>query len=185
MYSTSDFRRGMRVMYQGEPYEITEFQHHKPGKGAAIVRTKLKNLITGLTVDPTFRSGDKLDRPDLDQKEVQFLYLSEGTFHFMDPSSYEQYEVDAKTVGENKRFLTDGMDLELLFFEGRVISMALPNHTILEIAECDPAVRGDTVSGATKSATMSTGFTCQVPLFLNQGEKVRIDTRTGDYIERA
>jgi len=172
-------------MYQNEPYEMTEFQHHKPGKGAAIVRTKLRNLITGLSVAPTFRSGDKVDKPDLEEKDVQFLYETEGVFHFMDPQSYEQYEVALDVIGEAKNFLVDGMMLELLFYEGRAISLELPNNIVLEITECDPAVKGDTVSGATKFATVSTGYRCQVPLFLNSGEKVKIDTRTGEYMERA
>lgn len=185
MYTTSDFRRGMRIIFQDEPYEITDFQHHKPGKGAAIVRTKLRNLITGLTTDPTFRSGDKVARPDLDEKDVQFLYETEGVYHFMDPQSYDQFEVDKKTVGSNANFLVDGMDLSLLFYQGRVISMDLPNNVVLEVADCDPAVRGDTVSGATKLAKLQTGLECQVPLFLNSGEKIRVDTRTGEYMERA
>ena len=185
MYSTSDFRRGMRIMYQNEPYEMVEFEHHKPGKGAAIVRTRLKNLITGLTTDPTFRSGDKVERPDLNEREVQFLYASEGIYHFMDPSSCDQFEVPAKVLGDATKFLIDGMPVSLLFYSGRPISIDIPNHVVLQIVECDPAVRGDTVSGATKPAKMQTGYSCHVPLFVNEGDKVKVDTRTGQYIERA
>lgn len=185
MYSTSDFRRGLKVLFQGEPFEITDFQHHKPGKGAAIVRTKLRNLISGLTIDPTFRSGDKLERPDLEEKDVQFLYHGDGIFHFMDPQSYEQFEVPNDVLGEATNFLVEDMTLSLLFFQGRPISVELPNHIVLPIVECDPAVRGDTVSGATKPAKLSTGYSCQVPLFINEGEKIRVDTRTGAYVERA
>lgn len=185
MYTTSDFKKGLAIMYQGQPYLITDCQHHKPGKGAAVVRTKLRNLITGISVDPTFRSGEKVEKPDLEERAAQFLYGSEGKYHFMDPSSYEQFEVAEAVIGDNINFMMENMDVTLLFFEGRVISVEIPNHVVLAVAQCDPAVRGDTVSGATKPATLSTGFVCQVPLFVNEGDKIRIDTRTGDYIERA
>jgi len=185
MITTSDFRRGMRILYQNVPYELVDFEHHKPGKGAAIVRTRLKNLITGLTTDPTFRSGDKFERPDLVEKEVQYLYETDGVYHFMDPESFEQFEVPVKVLGDARRFLIDGMVVSLLFYQAKAINIEVPNHVVLEVVECDPAVRGDTVSGATKSAKFQTGFTCQVPLFVNEGDKIRIDTRTGQYVERA
>lgn len=185
MITTSDFRRGMRILFQNVPYEITEFEHHKPGKGAAIVRTRLKNLITGLTMDPTFRSGDKFERPDLNEKEVQFLYETDGIYHFMDPESFEQFEVPKKVLGDATKYLIDGMVVFLLFYVGKAINIEVPNHVVLEVVECDPAVRGDTVSGATKNAKFQTGFTCQVPLFINEGDKLRIDTRNGQYVERA
>lgn len=185
MYSTSDFKKGLAIMYQGAPCIIIECQHHKPGKGAAVVRTRLRNLLTGLTFDPTFRSGDKVPKPDLEEKAGQFLFESEGKYHFMDPTSFEQYEVNADVIDDKKNFMMENMDVSLLFFEGKIISIDIPNHVILPIVECDPAVRGDTVSGATKPAKLSTGFVCQVPLFVNEGEKIKIDTRTGLYIERA
>ncbi len=185
MYTTSDFKRGLKVLFQGKPYEITEFQHHKPGKGAAIVRTKMRNFITGLTVDPTFRSGDKLETPDLEEKNVQFLYEGEGVYNFMDPESYEQFEVPKKVLKDAMNFMVENMTLSLLFFQGKAISVELPNHMVLEVVECDPAVRGDTVSGTTKLAKVSTGYSCQVPLFISEGEKIRLDTRTGEYVERS
>lgn len=185
MYSTSDFRRGMCIMFQNEPYQIIEFEHHKPGKGAAIVRTRLKNLITGFTTDPTFRSGDKVERPDLNDRDVQFLYMSDDVYHFMDPLSYDQFEVPVKVLGEASNFLVDGMPVSLLFYRGKPINIEIPNNVVLQVIECDPAVRGDTVSGATKPAKLQTGFSCQVPLFVNTGDKLKIDTRTGQYIERA
>lgn len=185
MYSTSDFKKGLAIMYQGEPYRIVECEHHKPGKGAAIVRTKLENLVTGIRADPTFRSGDKVDRPDLEERNGQFLYESEGSYHFMDPASFEQFEVGPSVIGDQKNFMMENMEVQLLFYKGRVISIDLPNHVVLLITECDPAARGDTVSGATKPAKVSTGYVCQVPLFVNEGDKIRIDTRTGEYIERA
>ncbi len=185
MYSTSDFRKGLAIMYQGQPYQIVDCQHHKPGKGAAVVRTRLRNLLTGVSTDPTFRSGEKVEKADLEERNGQFLYESEGKYHFMDPSSFEQFEVGQDVIDEKKNFMMENMDVQLLFFEGRIISIDLPNHVALEVVECAPAVRGDTVSGATKPAKVSTGFVCHVPLFVNEGDKIRIDTRTGDYIERA
>lgn len=185
MYSTSDFKKGMAIMYQGRPYQIIDCQHHKPGKGAAVVRTKLRDLLTGITVDPTFRSGDKVERPDLEERNGQFLYESEGSYHFMDPASFEQYEVSPDIIDDKKNYMMENMDVKMLFFEGKIISVDLPNHVVLPIVECDPAVRGDTVSGATKPARLSTGYTCHVPLFVNEGDKIRVDTRTGEYIERA
>jgi elongation factor P len=185
MYTTSDFRKGLAIMYQGRPYIIVDFQHHKPGKGAAIVRTKLRDLLSGLTTDPTFRSGDKVERPDLEERDGQYLYELEGKYHVMDPASFEQYEIPNDIVGEKRNFMMENMEVKLLFYNGNIISLDLPNHVVLEVIRCDPAVRGDTVSGATKPATVFTGYTCQVPLFINEGEKIRIDTRTGEYIERA
>ncbi|MFZ9889352.1 MAG: elongation factor P [Myxococcota bacterium] len=185
MYSTSDFKRGLRIMYEGSPHSIIEFQHHKPGKGAAIVRTRLRNLLTGNVVDPTFRSGDKVDRPDLEDKEVQFLYAAEEVYHFMEPASFEQYEITKDTLGEATHFLVDGITCSVLFYRGKPINIDLPNHVILTVVECDPAVRGDTVQGATKPARMQTGYTVQVPLFINEGDNLKIDTRTGEYTERA
>jgi len=185
MFTTSDFKRGLRIMYEGQPHQIVEFQQHKPGKGAAIVRTKLRNLLTGNTLDPTFRSGDRVGRPDLEDKDVQFLYRADETFHFMDPESYEQYEVAAKVIGDAAKFLKENVDCAVLFFEGRVINIELPNHVVLEVKECAPAVRGDTVQGATKPAVLETGYSVNVPLFISEGQSLKIDTRTGDYIERA
>jgi elongation factor P len=184
MYTTSDFRRGLRIEFEGQPYLMTEFQHHKPGKGAAIVRTKLKHLVTGQVIDPTFRSGDKVGRPDLDQKESQYLYSDGEMYHFMDPVSYEQVEIPSDALGDAVKFLVDNMTVELLFYQGKVINIDLPNHVVLQVAKCDPAVKGDTVTGATKIAELVTGHTCHVPLFLNEGENVKVDTRTGDYVER-
>lgn len=185
MYTTSDFRRGLRILYEGQPCVIVDFQHHKPGKGAAIVRTRLKNLLTGNTIDPTFRSGDKVGKPDLEDKEVQYLYSSDGIFHFMDPQSFEQYEIPSDQLGDAPSFLTENLNCSILFYEGKPISIDLPNHVVLEVVECDPAVRGDTVQGATKPAKMQTGHTVHVPLFISEGDKLKVDTRTGDYIERA
>lgn len=185
MHSTSDFKKGLAILYQGEPWEIIDCQHHKPGKGAAIVRTRLRNLLTGISSDPTFRSGEKFAVPDLEERNAQFLYESENEYHFMDPVSFEQFSVNSQTIGDNKNFMYENMEVALLFYQGKAISIKVPNHVVLTVIECDPAVRGDTVSGATKPAKLSTGYSCQVPLFVNLNDKVRIDTRTGEYLERA
>src|SRR5574341_1530120 len=148
MYSTSDFRNGLKIEFEGEPYLIIYFQHVKPGKGGAFVRTKLKNLKTGAVIEHTFRSGDKVDKPDLDEREMQFMYRMENQFHFMDTSSYEQ------------------------IYRGEPIGIDLPIFIVLSIAETEPGVRGDTVSGATKPAKLESGAVVSVPLFLNVGDKV-------------
>lgn len=172
-------------MFQNEPYQIVEFEHHKPGKGAAVVRTRLKNLITGLTIDPTFRSGDKVEIPDLHDREVQFLYNISHVYHFMDPSTYDQFEVNSTILGSEAQFLVEGLNVFLLFYKGLPISIEIPKNVVLNVVECSPAVRGDTVSGATKPAKFQTGHSCQVPLFINEGDRIKVDTRTGEYIERA
>ena len=185
MYTTSDFRRGLRIEYEGAPYSIIEFEHHKPGKGASIVRTKLRNLLTGQQISPTFRSGDKVGTPDVEDRDGQFLYASGDMYTFMDPQSYEQYEITKEMLGDAALYLTDGMGVSILFYDGKAVSVDLPNHVVLTIVECDPAVKGDTVQGALKRARLQTGHSVMVPIFLKEGEFVKVDTRTGDYIERA
>lgn len=185
MYTTSDFRRGLRIELEGQPYSIVEFEHHKPGKGASIVRTRLRHLITGQVIDPTFRSGDKVGRPDVEDKEAQYLYANGDSFNFMDPISYEQYEMNRNQLGDAPNFLIENLMVSVLFYDGRPVTIELPNHVVLEVADTDPAIRGDTVTGATKIARMHTGHTCNVPLFVSIGDKLKVDTRTGDYIERA
>ncbi len=185
MYTTSDFRRGLRVEFEGEPYIMTEFQHHKPGKGAAVTRTKLKHMISGQVIDPTFRSGDKVGRPDLEEKAVTYLYNDGDHFHFMEPASCEQYEIDREVLGDTTNYMTDGATVELLFYKGSAINIEVPNHVVLTVSECDPAVKGDTVQGATKPAILETGLKVMVPLFINEGDRLKVDTREAKYIERA
>ncbi|MCC7070474.1 MAG: elongation factor P [Deltaproteobacteria bacterium] len=185
MYTTSDFKRGLRIEIDGQPYSIIEFEHHKPGKGASIVRTKLRNLVTGQVVSPTFRSGDKVGRPDVEDKDGQFLFSSGETFTFMDPQSYEQYEIHGDMLGDQAKFLVDGMHVSILFYQGKAVSVELPNSVVLQIVETEPAVKGDTATNATKKAKLSTGHFVHVPLFMKEGEMVKVDTRSGEYIERA
>lgn len=185
MYTTSDFRRGLRIEFEGQPYVMIDFQHHKPGKGAAVTRTKLKNMLTGQVIDPTFRSGDKVGRPDIEEKDADYLYTDGEAYHFMEPTTGEQYEIRTETMGDTVNFLTDGMTVELLFYQGNPVNIDVPNHVVLTVSECDPAVKGDTVQGATKPAILETGLKVMVPLFINEGDRLKIDTRTSEYTERA
>jgi len=185
MYTTTDFRNGLKIEFEGDPYVIVYFQHVKPGKGGAFVRTRLKNLKTGSVLEHTFRSGDKVNKPDLDERGMQFLYREENAFHFMDTGSYEQIYLDEDHMGDAANYMIENLAVKILFFRGEPIGIDLPIFIALAIAETEPGVRGDTVSGATKQAKLQSGAIVQVPLFLNEGDRVKVDTRTGTYIERA
>jgi elongation factor P len=184
MISTSDFRNGLKILMDNVPYEITYFQHVKPGKGGAFVRTKLRNLTNQAVVEKTFRAGEKVGKPDISEVNMQYLY-SDGSYHFMNLESYEQLAVEEKAVGDSKNFLQENMEVRVLLFNGEVLSLSLPASVELVISKCDPGLKGDTVSGATKPATLETGAVIQVPLFVNEGDKVKVDTRSGEYLERA
>ncbi|MBW1982076.1 MAG: elongation factor P [Deltaproteobacteria bacterium] len=184
MYSTSDFRRGLKIELDGKPYLIVEFLHVKPGKGGAFVRTKLKNMETGQVLERTFRSGEKVERPDLVEREMQFLYRDTEGYCFMDNNNYEQIFIDEEHLGDAKNFLKENTDVKVLFFNNKPIGIDLPNFVDLAIVQTEPGVRGDTATGATKPATLETGVVVQVPLFLNEGDLVKVDTRSGEYIER-
>ncbi|QQG35049.1 MAG: elongation factor P [Deltaproteobacteria bacterium] len=184
MYTTSDFRKGLRILFQETPYEIIDFEHHKPGKGASIVRTRLKNLITGTLIDQTFRSGDKVDRADIEEIDVQYLYQDQKLYFFINTLTCEQYEVPEKLIQQEALFLIDGLECILFLYKGIPIYLVLPKNVVLEVQQCDPAVRGDTVGNVMKNAVMNTGLKCQIPLFINQGDKVKIDTKTIEYLGR-
>ena len=184
MYSTSEFRKGLKIELDGKPYIMVDFQHVKPGKGGAFVRTKLKNLMTGAVIERTFRSGEKADKPDLEEKEMQYLYKDDDGYQFMDMETFEQVFITADQVGESADFLKDGLELTVLYHDNKPISLELPNSVELKIIETKPGVKGDTASGGSKPAKLETGLVVQVPLFLEEGEVLRIDTRTGEYIER-
>jgi elongation factor P len=184
MYSTTDFRRGLKIELDGEPFIILEFQHVKPGKGGAFVRTKLKSLITERVLDKTFKSGDKVGRPDMVEKEMQYLYQDGDDFYFMDNDSYEQTFVQKEQLQGADAFLQENVQVTVLFHNGKPLTVELPNFVELTITKTDPGVKGDTASGGTKPAVLETGATIQVPLFIKEGEKIRIDTRTGEYAER-
>jgi elongation factor P len=184
MYSTTDFRKGLKIEIGGEPFVIVDFQHVKPGKGGAFVRTRLKSLVSGNVIDQTFRSGDRVDKPDLEEREMQFLYQTGEEFHFMDTQTFEQLFLTAENLGENKDFLKENGLIKALFHNKRPIGVEVPMFVELKIIKSDPGMRGDTATGATKPATLESGAVIQVPLFVEEGDVIRIDTRTREYITR-
>jgi len=185
MYQTTDFRKGLKVEIDKKPYVIVEFQHVNPGKGSAFVRTKLKNLVTGQVLEKTFKAGvDKVDRPDLEEREVEYMYSDQDGFNFMDQATYETIHLSTEQVAENKNYLQEGIRLDILYFNKRPISIELPNFVNLIVMQTDPGLKGDTAQGGTKKAVMETGLQTNVPLFVKEGEKLKIDTRTGEYVER-
>jgi elongation factor P len=184
MYSTTDFRKGLKVEIDGEPYIIVDCKHVKPGKGVAFVKTRLKNLVTQRVVDRTFRSGDKVEKPDLIESEMEYLYSEDEMYHFMNMTNYEQTHINKDDLGDAVNYLKAGTRADILFHKNKAIGVELPIFVELKIVKTEPGVKGDTVSGATKSAVLETGATVWVPLFVNQGEVIKIDTRTGNYIER-
>jgi elongation factor P len=181
---TSDFRKGLKIEVDGEPFEIVEFQHVKPGKGSAFVRTTIRSLLTGRVLQPTFKSGDKVGKPDIEEKDMQYLYQQGEDYYFMDTKNYEQTFIGEKELGDSKNFLKENVNAAILFYNGKAIGVTLPNSVDLKVTKCDPGVRGDTVSGAMKPATLETGYTVNVPLFINEGDVLKIDTRDGKYLTR-
>lgn len=184
MISTVDFRNGVRLMVEGDPFYIVEFQHVKPGKGGAFVRTKLKSYLTGNVLDRTFRSGERFEEPKLEEREMQFLYATGDDYTFMDSESYEQLTFAKNTLGENADLIKENMIVKILVYEHRPIDVELPNFIELKVVDADPGVRGDTASGGTKPATVETGAIIKVPLYLEVGTVIKIDTRTRSYVER-
>ncbi len=185
MYQTSDIRKNLKVEIDGTPYVVVDFQFVKPGKGNAFTRTRLKNMITGAVLDRTFKSGEKIHPAQLEEHDMQFLYADAGLYHFMNNRTYEQVEIDAALVGDAARFLTENLNTKILYFKGQPIGINLPFTVELQVINTEPGMKGDTATGATKAATLNTGATIQVPLFVKEGEKVLVDTRTGEYLERA
>jgi len=184
MITAGDFKNGLTIEMDGQVYQVVEFQHVKPGKGAAFVRTKLKNIMTGATVEKTFSPTDKFDRAHIERKDMQYLYNDGQLYYFMDVESYEQIPLSAEEIGDALKFIKENMTVKLLFFKEKVFGVEPPNFVELQVVETEPGVKGDTVTGATKNATLETGAVVKVPLFVNQGDIVRIDTRTGEYMER-
>ena len=185
MISAGEFRNGVTFEFEGNVFQIVEFQHVKPGKGAAFVRTKLKNVITGGVVEKTFRPTEKMPKAHIERKTMQYLYEDGGLFYFMDLESYEQIPLSADQVGDALKFVKENEEVLLLFYKGSVFGIEPPNFVELEITDTEPGFKGDTATGATKPATLETGAIVNVPLFVGPGEKIRIDTRTGEYMERA
>jgi len=184
MVSVNDLRTGLTIEIDGEVLSVVEFLHVKPGKGAAFVRTKLKNVKTGAVREVTFRAGEKVNRAHIETKEMQYLYRTGDEFTFMDTQSYEQLNMTSDSLGEATKWLKDNMTIGIQFYQGKPIGVDVPTFVELVVTQADPGVRGDTVSGATKPATMETGVVVQVPLFVNEGDVLRIDTRTGAYLSR-
>lgn len=185
MYSTTDLRKGVKIELDGVPYIIVDFLHVKPGKGGAFVRTKLKNLVTGKVLDQTFRSGEKVKRPDLMEREMQFLYREGDNFYMMDTETYEQLALTTGQLGDAVLFLSENLNVNVLFFNQQPVAVDLPTFVEMAVSQTEPGVKGDTASGGSKPATLESGAVIQVPLFINEGDRVKVDTRTGTYIERA
>jgi len=184
MYDTSDIRKGLKIMMDGAPYTVVEFQFVKPGKGAAFTRTKVKNLLTGAVLERNFRSGEKFEPANVETKTMQYLYKDADSFVFMDTTSYDQVQIPDTTIGDSADFMPENINVEVLFFQDRAVGVTLPNFIEQAITETEPGFRGDTSTGATKPAKISTGATVNVPLFIGVGDVVKIDTRTGEYLER-
>jgi elongation factor P len=184
MYETSDIRKGLKVVLDGNPYNVVEFQFVKPGKGQAFTRTKLKNMITGAVIERTFKSGEKLEPADMETKEMQYLYPEGDRWVFMDTKTYDQMTLGEENIGDTKLYLLDGLTVEVLIYKGRPIGVTPPTFVQLTVTETEPGFKGDTTSNVQKAATMETGLVVQVPLFIEAGEKLKIDTRTGTYVER-
>lgn len=185
MISSNDFRPGVTIEIDGMVWQVVEFQHVKPGKGAAFVRAKLKNLQTGSVVERTFNAGEKVPNAQVERKPMQYLYGEEGSYYFMDNETFDQIMLTKEQLGNALNFIKEEMEITVLFFNGTVIGVDIPNSVELRVVETEPGIRGDTATGGVKPAKMETGYVVKVPLFINKGDVLRIDTRTGAYLERA
>lgn len=184
MYKAADLKKNLKIEIDGEPYVIVGFEFSKPGKGQALYRCRLKNMISGNQMDRTYRSGDSFKPAALEEREMQYLY-NDGTFYtFMDNKTYEQFQLDDNQVGDDYNFLIDNLEVKILLFQERPIGLTLPNFVNLQIVKAEPAARGDTATNVTKAAEVTTGYVCQVPAFIEEGEVIQIDTRTGEYATR-
>ena len=184
MANTSDIKNGSVILHKGKRMKVMEFLHVKPGKGPAFVRTKLKDIVTGKIIDETFNSGIKLEFLKIEAKEMQFLYDDGNSHVFMDNMTYDQFNVSNNKVEKSKNYLKSGANVDLLFDGDEILDIRLPSHVILKVEDTEPGVKGNTATGATKPATVETNYTLQVPLFIDEGEQIKIDTRSGEYIER-
>jgi len=185
LIATSDFRKGLKVEFKGEPCEIIDFQHVKMGRGGAIVRTKLKSMRTGSVLEPTFRSGEKLNTPQLEEKKMQYLYMQDGMYYFMDEVTFEQIPLASDQLADARKFLKENMVVSILYYKGTPLSVELPTFAELVVTKTDPAgFKGDTASGGNKPATLETGAVVRVPFHINEGDVIKVDTRTSEYIER-
>lgn len=184
MYETSDIRKGLKVLMDGNPFTIVEFQFVKPGKGSAFTRTKFKNLLTGGVVEKNIRSGEKLEPANVEERSMQFLYKEGDDFVFMDGATYEQVTITDDIVGDDADLMMDNLECTVLFFNDRAVGITLPNFIFVQVVETEPGARGDTSGNVTKPAKVETGAEIQVPLFINEGDKLKVDTRNKSYVER-
>ena len=185
MISAGDFRNGVTIEFEGNIYQIIEFQHVKPGKGAAFVRTKLKNIISGGVVEKTFRPTEKCEKAHIERKDMQYLYNDGDLYYFMDTETWEQIPINKSVLGDNFKFVKENMVCKVLSYKGNVFGIEPPNFVELKVTKTDPGFKGDTATNATKPATLETGAEIKVPLFIDEGEVIQIDTRTGEYMGRA
>ncbi len=181
---TADFKNGVSIILDGEIYTIVWFQHHKPGKGGAVMRTKLKNLRTGGVIDKTFNAGEKMEQAILERHPMQYLYKQDDEYVLMDPTTFDQVSVNSATFGDGIKYLKDGMEVNVIEHNEKILGAEVPYFVELEIADTDPGVKGDTASGGSKPATLETGAVINVPFFVNIGDKVKVDTRSDTYLER-
>lgn len=184
MYHLSDFKKGLKILYEGQPYSVTDFQHVKPGKGNQFTRAKLRNLITGQNREFTFKQGEKFEVPDITTVEMTFLYKDDSGYNFMNQKTFEQLALNEEDVGEAKNFLIENLECVIMLFNGKPIGVECPNSVVLKVVKTDPNFKGNTVTGGSKPAVMETGYTVHVPMHINEGDMLKIDTRTGEYIER-
>ncbi len=184
MYNASDLRKGLKIQLDNEPYVVIEFQFSKPGKGQALYRCKLRNMITNVIIDRTYRSVDTFEPANLEVRKMQYLYNQDDEYHFMDVQSYDQSVLSVEQVGDAKNYLIDNLEVDILLFDGRPIGITLPNFVDLAVTQADPWVKGDSVSGDSKPVTLETGYTLRVPPFIEEGTRITVDTRTGEYVTR-
>lgn len=184
MYDLSDFKKGLKILLDGEPFTVVDFQHVKPGKGNQFTRTKLKNLITGSNLERTFKSGEKFAVPDVAYKDMNFLYKDDTGYHFMDPASFEQMSLSEELIGENGNYLTENLQIQVCLFNDRAVGVELPKSVSLKVVQTDPGFKGNTVTNTYKPATLETGHVVQVPLHINEGDVLKINTADGSYVER-
>jgi elongation factor P len=181
---TSDIRKGLKMMVDGKPYTVVDFQFVKPGKGQAFTRVKVKSLVDGSVLERTYKSGEKIEKADVEERAMQYIYPEDGNFVFMDESSGEQITVPGEKMEDEAKWLSDGMTVDVTLWNGQPIGINIPGSVVLQIVSSEPGIKGDTASGATKPATLSTGAVVQVPLFINEGEWIKVDTAGGKYMER-
>lgn len=184
MYETSDFKKGLKIIVENEPYSIVDFQHVKPGKGNQFTRTKMKHLVSGSNLERTFKSGEKFGIPDVQYIDMSFLYKDDNGFNFMNQSNYEQMTLNSGVVADAANYLIENLEVKICVLDGRAVALDLPNSVVLKVTQTDPGHKGNTVTNTYKPATLETGYIVQVPLHMSEGDLLKVDTRSGEYIER-